>query len=193
MGILFAFTILFVTMTFYIYHDFGWKIYKHVDCNHQMRSKWSDVRNQMIVVSFPEYYQWYEAVSSGIKLVILFTVSHNYLIGISQMYSSHIDCVLGGTASAVTVANRSWICADHHIGDSGYCCILHCSTKCALFTARMSMQRLSCILFLVSHLFTLQIHYNSFTGYLLIAITGILLFFYYAFKIERYQQTIFVL
>ena len=32
----------------------------------------------------------------------------------------------------------------------------------------------------------LQIHYNSFTGYLLIAFVGVVLFAYYLFKIERY-------
>ena len=57
-SVLFVFTIVFTILALFMYRDFGWKVYKHVECNHEMR----------------RYYQWYETVSSGVKLVILFTV-----------------------------------------------------------------------------------------------------------------------
>ncbi|KAL5475161.1 hypothetical protein EMCRGX_G027227 [Ephydatia muelleri] len=57
-AVLFVFTAVFVPLALYMYRDFGWKVYKDVNCNHQMR----------------KYYQWYEAISSGVKLLILFTV-----------------------------------------------------------------------------------------------------------------------
>ena len=57
----------------------------------------------------------------------------------------------------------------------------------AYFIIQLSVRYLECIVlwgYAVPP--ALQIHYNSFTGYLLIAFVGVLLFAYYPFKIARY-------
>ena len=125
-AVLFVFTAVFVPLALYMYRDFGWKVYKDVNCKHEMR----------------KYYQWYEAVSSGVKLLILFTV----VFSVAQL------------TLLLTPDNYEF----------GLTIILVVVAVVAYFVVQLT------------------IHYNSLTGYLAIAITGILMFFYYTFKIVRF-------
>eukprot|EP00731_Ephydatia_muelleri_P021731 Em0014g322a len=51
-AVLFVFTAVFVPLALYMYCDFGWKVYKDVNCNHQMRTSVNFITTIIVFVIY---------------------------------------------------------------------------------------------------------------------------------------------
>ena len=71
-------TLIFILLSFQIYAEFGWKVYKFVNCNPALRCKQVCMREWVYIIilfSVIDYYRVYEIFLSLVKMVIIFTVS----------------------------------------------------------------------------------------------------------------------